>query len=280
MKTIATSLLLLVSVSLHAQYQSFFGQNSTEWSETISNLGGTFSYQLTISGDTTIASLNYKKIQGSFNSFLREDTTIGKIWVAYNDLGFVERIAADYSLTLGDTFIIKDPMNPFSDTAVIVDSVYMLNGRKHIRFNYGYIPFLTEVKLLFIEGVGTTYGLFYQVYEFNFTPYLLCKFRDNVQEYTNTAFNGNCIVTGLQNDEVQERLRLIRQEDGYIVVMDSDNEPMEIRVTDMQGRIIKAKYVPTGIGEAFIGLTDLSNGMYTISVYSNSLHQTTKILKQ
>lgn len=156
MKTLITIILLTTSFSIKAQYQSFFGQNSTEWSETISNLGGTFTNQFTISGDTAIGFVNYKKIQGSFNSFIREDTTTGKVWTAYQDLVFTERLAADYSLALGDTFIIRNLMNTFLDTAVIVDSVFMLNGRKHIRFNYRYFPFLTEVKLLFIEGVGTT----------------------------------------------------------------------------------------------------------------------------
>jgi hypothetical protein len=279
MKAIATSLLLFISVSIHAQYQSIFGQNSTEWSELFSNLGFTITNNCSISGDTTIAGMNYKKVNSSvaMNIFLREDTATGKVWAAFFDLGFQESLVADYSLVPGDTFYIQRLPGPYIDTA-IVDSVYIMSGKKHIVFNYG-LPWYSGIhRLVFIEGTGSTFGLLF-TFAYNLSPVMLCKSKDNVQEYANTLFNGSCTITGIESSTVQNGILLERQGDCYVVRTEGDREPMQINVTDMHGRVIKAEFVAAGTGEAFINLTDLSNGMYIISVHTNNIHQTTKILK-
>lgn len=228
MKACAAILLLFLALGSKAQYQSVFGQNSTEWSELFSNLGFTITANYSVVGDTTIAGKNYKKVNSSIGNdfFLHEDIVTGKLWAAFFDLGFNESLVADFSLAVGDTFyIVKQPFL-FTDTA-IVDSVYFVSGKKHIRFNYGLFFNNGFHRLILIEGTGSTFGLFFS-YPYNLSPVLLCKSKDNVQEYVNTLFNGNCTVTGLESSQFKERVRLIRQGDGYIIESDAANEPFEV----------------------------------------------------
>lgn len=273
-----TALLLLVSFSINAQYQSLFGQNSTEWSELLTNFFGSQSVNYSVGGDTMIATVNYKKVVGGDQDFfLREDTTNGKVWVAVFDFfGLTEYIVADYSLAVGDTFLINNGMGIPSGTAQ-VDSVFFQSGRKYVRFNYGNVIAGTANKLTFIEGIGTTFGLLYQPQIFNLLPYLLCKLRDNVQEFTNAIFNGNCIVTGLPNDEDRQDIRLMKHGDSYVIYINDNSEPMEIKISDMQGRLMKAEYTPTDKGEVFVSLAGFSSGIYIISICTQKFYYSTKI---
>jgi hypothetical protein len=284
MKAIATLLVLFLAASSKAQYQSIFGQNSTEWSELNTNLGWSFSEHFTVSGDTMVNGLPYKK--ASLMNFialpllLREDTTTGKVWSLSISSNFTqEYLIADFSLSLGDTFLVYRPYFLPSIETAIVDSVYIMSGKKHIRFNYSNPNSNFPFKLMFIEGVGPNFGFWYQPQTFNLFPILLCKSKDNVQEYANTVLNGSCTVMGLESNQVQESIRLIRQDDGYLVQFKPGLEPFEINLMDMQGRLLKADFVPADKGETYINLSGWSEGMYYVSVHSNTVHYSTKIIK-
>jgi hypothetical protein len=84
---------------------------------------------------------------------------------------------------------------------------------------------------------------------------------------------------GLESNQVQESIRLIRQDDGYLVQFKSGLEPFEINLMDMQGRLLKADFVPADKGETYINLSGWSEGMYYVSVHSNTVHYSTKIIK-
>jgi hypothetical protein len=157
--------------------------------------------------------------------------------------------------------------------------VYFLGGRKHIRFDFN-SPFIFAThKLTFIEGVGTNFGLWYQPFAFNLFPILLCKFRDNVQEYANTFFNGSCSITGLESEEVQDDVKLIKQGDGYVIQVEPSLEIMEIKLMDMQGRLIQAEYMQLASGEAYLNLNGLSSGFYIVYITSNKVQFSAKLVK-
>lgn len=104
---------LLSATLVDAQpYKSVFGQNETNHTSDWYGLGiGAVYYG--IKGDTLIDAKDYKKVSISWNhgigysqsiGFLREDTTIGKVWYRHLSNDTVDYLVMDMSLKAGDTF--------------------------------------------------------------------------------------------------------------------------------------------------------------------------------
>jgi|BioPla2DNA2_1021312.scaffolds.fasta_scaffold12085_5 hypothetical protein len=94
--------------------------------------------------------------------YIRESIDTAKLYIYDKEMN-VEHLISDMSLEVGDTFILpgisKEYLRTEKDYA-IVDSVYMLNGNKHIELNVKSFSFNNR-KLTFIEGVGPNLGIFY-----------------------------------------------------------------------------------------------------------------------
>lgn len=185
---------------LSAPYQSIFGSKNTFSIITYAVNGFTAVDTFFITSDTTIAGNTYKKISTRYETLaaIREDTNTGKIWMrsfmhpiaAPKDT--METLVVDYSLQKGDTFNIEECRDPSSGIGNIVDSVYYMNGMKHIRFKAS-ITNKTE-KFEFIEGIGTNKSFMYKYCggEWLFAFYLLCAYKDNTLQYVNQYYAGNC----------------------------------------------------------------------------------------
>ena len=106
----------------------------------------------------------------------------------------------DLNLKKGDTFTTKAA----DSTALyfIADSVYYINGLKHIQLKSQHtICGETGEQLTFIEGTGSTAGFvpfgWRSVNEVN--SYLLCQHKDGIKTYANKYYSGNCnIEVGMQ----------------------------------------------------------------------------------
>jgi len=168
----------------HAQYQSFFGNNITEYfiqGEGVSYvtdydpawlLGNTHNYLLS-KNDTAIINNHLYYRGGSFtNAFLREDTITGRIY-RYDPILDEDIIICDMSLSVGDTFWMPfDRSRSYNGVEygkpvpIIADSVLFINGLKHIIFRKPYpCPVLYDEEIhhhsiLFIEGVGPNFSPF------------------------------------------------------------------------------------------------------------------------
>ncbi len=160
MKKLLLFAILITAIPLfsNAQYQSIFGSSSTSW-----NIAAEVYVELqrvtdsVVAGnDTSINALNYKKIHffaiDHFSglppvlentAYVREDLTLGKGWIAILLNPIYETVFYDLSLSVGDPFMINGSNYP-------VDSVYVLDGRKHIRITYEY-PMMVANTLL-IQG--------------------------------------------------------------------------------------------------------------------------------
>jgi hypothetical protein len=171
-------LILIFAVSLsfsNAQYQSLFGSNSSSWNVMTSQLFGNVSDSLVYSGDTIIASQIYKKaslytyigLPPTSMFLIREDLVIGKAW--YRELGnTTETLIYDLEMAVGDQF----------NTILFVDSVFYLDGRKHIRFNP---QNQSTHNFMYIEGVGTSFG----IVSHGLSPFLLCQHKDDTLSFVN-----------------------------------------------------------------------------------------------
>ncbi|RYD78704.1 MAG: T9SS type A sorting domain-containing protein, partial [Sphingobacteriales bacterium] len=187
-----------------AQYKSIFGKNATSWSvvQCYNYVdGGDVSDSFYIDGDTLIGNNTYRKIirtdffkvKTYSESFIREDTANGKVWMKFKTrFDSSERIVMNLNLLVGDSFPVFDYDGSIRKY-ITADSVYYENGLKHIRFNAftecrG--TYRVSQKITFIEGIGSNAG-----YEnTNGQSNLLCYFKDSEKVFTSEYFNGTCRI--------------------------------------------------------------------------------------
>ena len=209
----------------HAQYQSLFGNVQTSWNVLHESASNYVTDSLVAGEDTTINLNTYKKILYyhlrhddqlppilEATAYVREDLAAGKGWILYDPAG-TEQLFMDLSLQLNEPYFVAGLNYP-------VDSVYTLDGRKHVRVQYGYPTLLTDYpvtagQLTFIEGVGTTYGFTYNFGDSgaggfpaeHWYPFLMCSWKDNDHIYTHEnqqPFFDGCYkedtIVGIGND--------------------------------------------------------------------------------
>ena len=147
--------------------------------------------------------------------YVREDTIHGKLW-AYDISTNKEWLTVDMSLTIGDTFLLAPRYEHYYDTISIVEDVYYDEaGLKHILlnaicFNSAIFPYYH--KLEFIEGIGASYGLGFQVVTnfpvaFSYQELLICAFQNQDQIYSlesSSLENCHLLIDNVSNVYKQE----------------------------------------------------------------------------
>lgn len=190
-------------------YQSVFDKDTTMWYQAREAIDRIDHIEIKALSDTIINAKDYKKldVKGILDDskfFLREDTTLGKVWI-YDLENHMEFLTMDLSLNKGDTFRIRNIIYEGQDSVAIVDSVYNIDNKKHIRLDYGIQIHNTKDKLTFIEGIGPNAGLIYQLSTLDdnnpYSQVLLCVYKDTIRVYRdekysneNCAFNGNVSI--------------------------------------------------------------------------------------
>src|SRR5690606_12623516 len=113
----------------------------------------------------------YHIVDSTNYHLLREDTMTGKVWVL-NRIDSLEYLFYDFSLNEGDTFTYPNyrsqQPNPPADCQTVVDSVRIIEGRRHIYlaprpescipFTYNYEDDTMVVTM--IEGIGANLSTF------------------------------------------------------------------------------------------------------------------------
>lgn len=148
-----------------------------------------------------------------FSLFLREDTVSGKLWV-YDEIEEREWLAIDMGLELNDSLLLSSRYANYYDTIAFVDSVFYDNeGRKHLRFNLSCFNFALSPnynKLEFIDGIGTNFGLGYQVInpiDYFYQEILLCAFKDDEKVYSHNSESGDScklIINGVGIENIYQ----------------------------------------------------------------------------
>lgn len=257
-------------------YQSIFGKDSTtwviEWSNTDLNTYANF----TILSDTIYQSKAYKVVgfPGLNFALIREDTLTGQIWSVdllcdYN-LDGVERLVADMSLQVGDSFNANNTLLVYpTDTFIVVDSVYYIQGQKRIRFSDSLN--LGE-PITFYEGIGPNYSLLWKVGNdcSGYTgKYLLCVFKDGVKaDYTNLAYNGDCspdLPMGVESVALSKINISPNPAMEYLNVTGVQDPKTEGIITNAIGQQVGQYNLAQGSNT--IPLNNLPSGYYQISFY-------------
>jgi len=210
MKLIKAIVILSLTInSLFGQsYENLFGSKSTQWEMTIGNLWRTGTTEHQITSDTLINGLTNKIITGfesfdAMNGFIRQDATSEKAWYR-NTISLEEYLIMDLSLEVGDSMFIGGVWNA-DHRFYMVDSIYQMDNRKHVRFDFP-IGFMENEKFTLIEGVVSNMGFRYQDNDFidGFPTILLCTFKNTEKVYGEE----DCIFTSVEENEVTSELKL------------------------------------------------------------------------
>ncbi len=202
-------LVLLYQISF-GQYKSTFGESTTKWNLILFGACDAITTTpVSVIGDSVFNGHNYKIIDrfslfDESTGFLREDTITGKVWF-YNKTINKEILVMDLSLNKTDSFKIYS--STLDSSFIYVDSVFFVEGIKHIRFKESYIHICAPDETFeFIEGTGSNAGLFYNsewvANSLNF--YLLCHEKDGIKVYGNKLYNDSCFVveTGIESKSI------------------------------------------------------------------------------
>ena len=292
MKKFIITIVILLSIffDTKAQYQSIFGQNSTEWIFEWTNLFGWAQDTAYVEKDTVVFGYNWKKIRVSpttgvvQNALVREDTTIGKIWYKYigNDYpDTLEKLLFDYSLQVGDTFDVSNSGAMTSTLENTVDSVYYVNGAKHIRFKGKYYG---NENYLFIEGISGILGVFWKQYgTLLLANYLLCSYKDGVQTfYQNKKYNGNCNVWWFWStdnpEKINTQITLFPNPAKSVLNIKTDNIKYKVTLIELinvYGSIVISYKNPYSVD-----ISNLPAGTYIIKLTFDNQFKTYKLFQK
>lgn len=287
----------------HAQYQSFFGDSVTRYNlagESVNYdpfaLGGAFMYYPTVNRADTVRiddKLYYRSdYEFGWNNYscVREDTTTGQLFWRYNLNGYACDICVcDMSLSVGDTFSVL--FDPWDSTAIVADSIAYTNGKKVIYFHrieYGDVYFCDgwadyDVPIMFIEGIGPTYGpLGCDLVSFRGCV-LLCMYKDDEFVFALDEENLGCYQACYA--KVKENLDF-----GWTLFPNPCNRYLNIHfneaaqlnghlyITDMTGCVVYSQKMCNR--EMKINVRNFSAGIYMVTYKTSGMKISRKIIKK
>jgi hypothetical protein len=273
------SLIFFVFPKTFAQYQSIFGQNNSVWKIMFAACDYACAKTYSATNDTVIfAQQTYRRInQGFQNYYVREDSSVGKVWYYDTQLAS-EILLADMNLALGDSFQIHNVQYP-------VDSVYYFDGRKHIRLKkYKYACSIdSSNQLTFIEGIGTNTGFYYDQADFD-NEFLLCYTKDTttaqIFEEMNLPYVDTCdfCASGTLNLEISASLTIYPNPFSDKIQIKSKEHLNRIEIYNLNGELVFEK---NNIDEYYdLNLSQLKSGLYFFrAMYNNRTISTRKIIK-
>ena len=272
-------------------YESIFGDNSTIWYSAREAIDRVDNIKIIAESDTIINTKEYIKldIQGIYNTekfLLREDVASGKVWIYILETQ-TEYLIMNMSLQKGDDFKIVTP-DFLEDSIAVVDSVFFVNGTKHIQLDYELQIGNTFERLEFIEGVGPNSGLLYQCKDLDdnisYAQLLLCVYKDDILEYKDIKYaSDQC--TYLSNFEILQRINpkdvLIypNPSTDYLYVVSPLSYSGTVQIYNINGELINKEYIE-GYSTT-INISDYANGVYYLIIYENeSSYNIGKFIKQ
>ncbi|MDD2200238.1 MAG: T9SS type A sorting domain-containing protein [Bacteroidales bacterium] len=300
------------------QYESFFGDSITTY-----NLWGEINayYSSALCGETvtndspvgqTIASFLYKtdtvRIHDQLyysvdrrmswsptNPYIREDTTTGQIFMYIGGNADREILICDMSLCIGDTFCVPNPdMLYYSDSCgdnpIVVDTIEYVNEKKIIHFqrtNTENVYFCDWgdplLPIMFVEGVGPTYGPLGWDYISNMVPVLLCMYKDNELTFIFDENNLGCWIypTPLVSENETAKLLLYPnpvKRNLNIRIDESIQGNGIIYISDIAGRVLQKR--PLNNRNDKINMSSFSAGTYIVTYIENGKKISKKIIKK
>ncbi len=269
---------LITGFAVAQPYKSMFGSDSTRWRVLrTSTIGSPIEVNYNVQKDTTVGSLAYKKVVSVYSEYLfREDLDSGKVW--YRQLGCdtEDYLYMDYTVQKMDTF--RKDWKSLGDTSNIVDSVFMLNGRKH--FQLKFFDGILNEHYGYTEGIGWNTGLQYysQCPSASGDRYTLCVYQDGVQVYTNKYFKGNCSPVKIEDLKKSEFKISPNPATSAFIIKYAYQRPFKLRITNSVGQLVYQKKC-SGLNQENVHIGDWISGVYFVCVESEGNSSIQRIIK-
>jgi hypothetical protein len=287
-KTLFTIVMLTLAVLGHGQdttaaqgFKSFFGQESTEWYGIIGDYDFTNSYVLRSRNDTIIDGLRYKIfdfytivtyngydefLDPYLNLFMREDSTVGKLWCRYPEES-EEFLIADMSLNVGDTFKIKNiEYSGYSYSYYYVQDVITSGSDLILELKNA----INGETIHFIEGIGCD-NLFHYTRTSAYSS-ILCCYHDETMVYHKQGYN-ECYITWENLDEIaNNRISLYPNPCSEWLYCQGE-EIAEVFFEDIKGKLAWKH-----LGAGKIDISSLPRGMYIARISINNSITTSRLI--
>ena len=226
--------------------------------------------------------------------YIRESPDHSKLYFKehldlFPEMTFPEVLIMDLDLNVGDTLntqgwsqLVVQWEHP-RPRSLIIDSIYYHNGRKVLRTNY----VNNKEPLLFIEGIGPTWGPFY--IGFGFRVSLTCYYKDGEPQYHGPEYNQNrekpCITRkttfwGIPKEPYKNSSYDIYPnptQDAFNIKFSTESS-YKVIVSTIVGRIVKTKTI---YGDKMhVDLSDCPRGTYFIKITdANNATKVAKVIK-
>ena len=263
-------------------YESIFGKDSTSFYIVKPDLKGLIPEYFThINGmDTLINNTEYSVFSSDYHGslFLREDSAKAIVYF-YDETFNKERRAMDLNLTVGDSFYLGFDTISTREPYHTVDSVYTVNGRKHVRLDFEF--FGKNEKLEFIEGVGPTAGLSFKKSVDYFGSYLICSWKDDSNIFGSKYYDGDCDpeITSVPdyNRPFENSITLYPNptRNEIRIAGDQSEQFKDYRILSIDGRLVKSGRLNN---EKVIQAGELSPGLYVVVLLHDEGSITRKIV--
>lgn len=285
MKTFIILLLLTFALNTNAQIGAHFADSNAIWKTNYVWLPpGPYGYNAyaenSISGDTTINDLLYKKIKNTgydvfctdiitsapiYVGALREDTIQKKVFFIPNGEQH-DTLLYNYNLQVGDTLHLSYNVHELAGQIFVfsIDTIET-NGIQRMRWNlsaeyYGQFASI-------IEGIGSTTGLLEEIWAFEEGAYLRCYVQNDTLVYLNASQckmpTDTCYYLNIsENSNKIDVLYRPNPVDNWITIS-LENNRIENYTIDFYNQLgNKVKSIIVSNSERKINVENLSSGLY------------------
>ena len=302
---------LLILGHAHAQYESFFGQQTWSYDIVYPMICYTDDYENGLLGCSATFSFSFDKniavnirdtlyYQGSngysYNPvYLREDTVYGRLYGRYGlDNYEKEYLICDLSLSVGDTFTLHNNID-YGDHALYwfyyepegsmrVDSISYSLGKKIIHMSLLtdddiFIPIgFYNVSFRFMEGIGPLLGICpHSRNPAQSSGFLLCMHKDDELFYM-THEDLGCYQSGAGiSDYSQTSLKIYPNPTSENITLDfttEDEVSGTVFIRDVIGRVCKQVDINSKL--CVISISDLPQGVYILTFMDENMRKLSK----
>ncbi len=288
----------LILIVLFSTCSPIFGQdykplldNYNEWHITTCFFGCLTDKYFT-AGDTIVDGIDYKVLDGyhyiSRTFLLREELLDRKIYMNIVSLsGNNEQLLYDFSMIIGDSIDMKNPISPFPENAGYyrLDSIIarpLVDGNDYRHFYLSPSPSntISTTNATWIEGAGSLSLINAPsgYPDINEVGHLSCSFKNSIPFYTNLDSIDSCepvIVLGLNefNNQLSEVQVTTLVSDKYCHLTNVQNARF-IDVYDLNGRRL-IDHKNNGEREVNLDFSNLKSGLYIIVMNTNQFQKRT-----
>ena len=263
-------------------YQSFFGQESTEWWGVLVDCDYYSFHLIRTTYDTLVDGVLYKKAEHNeifndddynappdFSLLLREDTRTGRLWYRPIDED-EEFLIVDMSLSLGDTITLYRPAGESSGREFVVQNLIDTGSHRTLILKSS----VGVREILFIEGVGCSNIIEYP-YSWGNGSLLLCCIKDGSQIYHDGPLVG-CYGEpyGIRDVEIP-KISVFPNPCTDWIEIDGENI-LSINIYDVHGKNVKSFFDTQGR----INLSNLPRGMYFLQILMGTTNVYKTIIKK